>query len=70
MTYNYPNTQLHIAGKWVSAEGGETIDIINPATEEVIGHVSHARVTDLDAALVSAEDGFRSWKKNFGESKI
>jgi succinate-semialdehyde dehydrogenase/glutarate-semialdehyde dehydrogenase len=63
MTYNYPNTQLHIAGKWVSAEGGETIDIINPATEEVIGHVSHARVTDLDAALVSAEDGFRSWKK-------
>ena len=63
MTDNYPNTQLHIAGKWVSAVGGETIDIINPATEEVIGHVSHARVTDLDAALVSAEDGFRSWKK-------
>ena len=40
MTDTYPNTQLHIAGKWISAQDGETIDVINPATEEVIGKVS------------------------------
>ena len=27
MTDTYPNTQLHIAGKWKSAEAGETIDV-------------------------------------------
>ena len=63
MTDTYPNTQLHIAGKWKSAEAGETIDVINPATEEVIGHVAHARVADLDTALEAAESGFHIWKK-------
>ena len=32
MTETYPNTKLHIGGKWVDAVGGETIDVINPAT--------------------------------------
>ena len=63
MTDTYPNTQLHIAGDWKSAEAGETINVINPATEEVIGHVAHARIADLDAALEAAESGFKIWKK-------
>ena len=62
MTDTYPNTQLHIAGKWISAQDGETIDVINPATEEIIGNVAHARVADLDVALESVEVGFQSWK--------
>ena len=51
MTNVYPNTELHIAGKWTSAAAGETIDVLNPATEEPIGNVAHARIPDLDAAL-------------------
>jgi succinate-semialdehyde dehydrogenase/glutarate-semialdehyde dehydrogenase len=63
MATAYPNTELHIAGKWLPAAGGETIDVINPATGEPIGHVAHARIADLDAALEAAEAGFRAWKK-------
>ncbi|MEL0012336.1 MAG: NAD-dependent succinate-semialdehyde dehydrogenase, partial [Alphaproteobacteria bacterium] len=63
MTVSYPDTLLHINGKWTAAAGGETIDVINPATEDVIGTVAHARVADLDNALEAAEEGFRSWKK-------
>lgn len=63
MTAAYPNTELHIAGKWLPAAGGETIDVINPATGEPIGNVAHARIADLDAALEAAEKGFRQWKK-------
>ena len=40
MTNAYPNTELHIAGKWTPALGGETIDVLNPATEEPIGNVA------------------------------
>ena len=63
MSDAYPNTELHIAGKWLPAAGGETLDVINPATEDVIGSVAHARIADLDAALAAAESGFRVWKE-------
>ena len=51
-----------IDGKWRPSEKNETYDVINPATEEVIGHVAHARVADLDTALEAAESGFHIWK--------
>ncbi|MDE0780115.1 MAG: NAD-dependent succinate-semialdehyde dehydrogenase [Alphaproteobacteria bacterium] len=62
MTNAYPNTELHIDGKWLPAGAGETIDVLNPATEEPIGNVAHARIPDLDVALEAAEKGFRTWK--------
>jgi succinate-semialdehyde dehydrogenase/glutarate-semialdehyde dehydrogenase len=63
MTQAYPNTNLHIAGNWVPAIGGETIDVLNPASEECIGKVAHARIEDLDLALEAAQSGFDVWKK-------
>lgn len=62
MANAYPNTELHIAGKWRAADAGETIDVINPATGQPIGNVAHARISDLDAALEAADNAFRSWK--------
>ena len=44
------------------AAAKESLEIINPATEEVIGKVSHARKEDLDIALNAAENAFNSWK--------
>ena len=63
MTNAYPNTELLINVKWIAAAGGETLDVLNPATEEPIGNVAHARIADLDAALEAAEAGFRTWKQ-------
>ena len=40
----------------------ETLEIINPATEEVIGKLSHARKEDLDIALSAADKAFKQWK--------
>ena len=60
---SYPNTQLFIAGAWTDAAGGETIEVLNPATGEAIGHVAKAGVADLDRALEAAEAGFRVWRK-------
>ncbi len=63
---------LHIDGKWRPAFSGRTIDIINPATEEVIGKLSRAGIGDLDAALEAAAKGFAIWRKTsaFERSKI
>ncbi len=62
MSTNYPDTQLFLDGEWRDALAKEKLEIINPATEEVIGKVSHARKEDLDIALTAAEKAFNSWK--------
>ena len=62
MSTNYPDTHLFLNGECREAGAKESIEIINPATEEVIGKVSHARKEDLDIALNAAESAFNSWK--------
>ena len=62
MSIKYPDTQLFLNGEWRDALAKESLEIINPATEEVIGKVSHARKEDLDIALNAAEKAFNSWK--------
>jgi len=52
-----------IDGKWQHSEKKETYEVINPATEEVLGHVSKAAPADVDRALKSAEKGLEVWKK-------
>ena len=52
-----------IDGKWQQSTNKETYDVINPATEEVIGKASKASSIDVEKALKSAEKGFEVWKK-------
>jgi succinate-semialdehyde dehydrogenase/glutarate-semialdehyde dehydrogenase len=52
-----------IDGKWQQSTNKETYDVINPATEEVIGKASKASPADVEKALKSAEKGFKIWKK-------
>ena len=51
-----------IDGKWQQAEKKETYDVINPATEEVIGKASKASSIEVQKALKSAEKGLEIWK--------
>jgi succinate-semialdehyde dehydrogenase / glutarate-semialdehyde dehydrogenase len=52
-----------IDGKWQKAEKGETYEVINPATEEILGKASKASEADVNKALKSAEKGLQVWKK-------
>jgi succinate-semialdehyde dehydrogenase/glutarate-semialdehyde dehydrogenase len=51
-----------IDGKWQKAEKGETYEVINPATEEILGKASKASEADVNKALKSAEKGLQVWK--------
>jgi aldehyde dehydrogenase (NAD+) len=46
--------ELLINNEWRAAASGETMDVINPATEEVIAQVPSAGSKDLDAAVAAA----------------
>jgi betaine-aldehyde dehydrogenase len=51
---------MYIGGKWVDSESGETFDIINPATERLLGSVPKGSRHDVDAAIDAARVAFDS----------
>jgi len=54
--------ELLIDGVWRQGSTGVTEDVINPATEEVIGILPHASTEDMDEALDAAEKAFIEWR--------
>ncbi len=58
----YEKLELLIGGKWTAGTSGKTEPVLNPATEEVLGHVPHASAADLDAALEASREGFKVWR--------
>ena len=55
----YPDLHLYINGEWRTT--ARDLPVLNPATEEVIGRLPHAELSDLDDALESAAMGFKVW---------
>lgn len=58
----YLNTQLYIDGGWRQGSNDE-MSVVNPASGDVIGHVSNAGPDDLDEALTAAAAGFEQWRR-------
>ena len=58
----YEKFGQYIDGKWQRSSSGETYNVINPATEEIIGKVSKANSSDVQKALKSAEKGLVVWR--------
>lgn len=58
----YPTLALYINGEFIEAQQRKTEPVINPATQETLGHLPHASQADLDFALESAQTAFESWR--------
>lgn len=56
----------------MATEDRDTSPVVNPATGEVIGHVPHARMADLERAIESTQRGFKVWKNTsaFERAKV
>ncbi|MFN2483777.1 MAG: aminobutyraldehyde dehydrogenase [Candidatus Limnocylindria bacterium] len=50
--------KLFIGGEWVAGSSGETIDVISPATGEIVGRVQKATRADVDRAVAAARAAF------------
>jgi len=57
----YPDLKLYIGGTW--RKTSDSLPVLNPADESVIGAVPVAARADLDDALAAAKDGFRVWSR-------
>jgi aldehyde dehydrogenase (NAD+) len=58
------------AGAWVDPVEPRTLDVINPATEEVCGRISLGSTADVDKAVTAARRAFESYSKTTREQRI
>jgi aldehyde dehydrogenase (NAD+) len=56
-----PTFKNYIAGEWVGASNGDTIENTNPATGEVIGYFAAATAEDTRRAIAAAKDALPKW---------
>ena len=56
--------QQFINNEWVDSASGETIDVENPADEQVIARVQASGAEDIDRAANAAEAAFETWGKS------
>ncbi len=50
-----------VGGEWVDAVGGETMDVLNPATGEVIAQVPKGTEKDVERAVEAAKKALPEW---------
>lgn len=53
--------RMYIGGRWRPALGTDTIEVLNPADEQVIGRVPAGTAEDVDAAVRAARAAFPGW---------
>lgn len=58
----YETLTQYIDGKFIEADGRDTLPVVNPATQETIGQLPKATQQDLDQALAAAARAFETWK--------
>ncbi len=54
------NRKILIDGKWVGAQNGQTFEVEDPATQEIIAHVPLGDKADIDLAVAAARRAFDS----------
>jgi len=62
--------KFYIDGKWVDPATPNSLDVINPATEEVCGRISLGSAADVDLAVAAAKRAFESYSQTTREERI
>jgi malonate-semialdehyde dehydrogenase (acetylating)/methylmalonate-semialdehyde dehydrogenase len=62
-TPSVPTVKLLINGEFIDSKTKDWRDVVNPATQEVLARVPFATADELDAAVASAKEAFKTWRK-------
>jgi malonate-semialdehyde dehydrogenase (acetylating)/methylmalonate-semialdehyde dehydrogenase len=58
-----PSVKLLINGEFVESRSTQWRDVVNPATQEVLARVPFATAEEMNAAVASAKQAFKTWRK-------
>ena len=58
-----PTVKLLIGGQFVESKTTQWRDVVNPATQEVLARVPFATPAEVNAAVASGKEAFKTWRK-------
>ena len=61
---------FYIDGRWQRPAAPRLFDVVNPATEEVAGHISLGSAEDADRAVAAAKRAFDTWSQTSREDRL
>jgi len=62
--------QFYIGGRWVDPTEPRSLDVVNPATEAVIGRIAIGGAKDVDLAVAAARDAFETYSRTTREERL
>ena len=62
--------KFYIDGQWVEPVSLKTLDVINPANEEVVGKIALGGEADVDKAVKAARKAFATWSETSREERL
>ncbi len=62
--------KFYIDGAWVDPATPKSLEVLNPATAKVAGHISLGSVVDVDKAVNAAARAFKSWSRTNKEQRL
>ena len=62
--------KFYIGGEWVDPVELRTLDVENPATEEIAGRIALGSAADVDKAVAAARKAFESWSRSSREERL
>ena len=55
--------KIYVNGAWIASGGATSLEVIDSATEQVMGRVPDGTAADVDAAVAAARKAFDSWSQ-------
>ena len=62
--------EFYINGEWIKPSGKDSVDVINPATEQAVAEISLGNSVDVDRAVTAARNAFESYSQTSVEERI
>src|SRR5579872_3816326 len=66
---NLLRMQCYIGGQWVDADGGASVDVLNPASGQKIGTVPRAGTAETRRAIDAAAEAFPAWARRTAQAR-
>lgn len=61
--------QAFVAGRWCDADSGATLEVRNPATGEVVGHVPKMGAAETRRAIEAADAAWGAWRRQTAKAR-